>query len=68
MRFITKLFLLVVIISACAPIISKQGVLPAPIPKEYQDFGYYLTWSPDDQLLSVTTNTGLYVYDAHTFE
>lgn len=68
MRFITKLSLLVVIISGCAPIVSRQDILPAPIPQEYQDFGYYLAWSPDDKLLAVTTNTGLYVYDAHTFE
>ena len=50
-------------------------VSQAPLPPvatteqtEYQDFAYYLTWSSDDQLLSATTNTGLYVYDTKTYE
>ena len=50
------------ILSACAPKASPAQTTQGT-PVAYQDFGYYLTWSPDDNLLAVTSNTGLYVYD-----
>ena len=68
MKTLTNLFTLALMISACAPATPiGTDTLPTPVPQEYQDFGYYLSWSPDDQLLAVTTNTGLYVYDTNTF-
>lgn len=54
--------LLVLLISACAPVPSS------PTQVEYQDFGSFLRWSPDDNLLAVTANTGLYVYDTATLK
>ncbi|RPJ23861.1 MAG: hypothetical protein EHM33_19690, partial [Chloroflexi bacterium] len=64
MKPFIRITILVLLISSCTP--SLSNVPPTQI--EYQDFGYYLTWSPDDKLLSVTANTGLYVYDATTFK
>lgn len=69
MKFLTQLFLFVLVISACNPVAQSSVDVPsAPAIEERQDFGYFLAWSPDDRLLSVTTNTGLYVYDTNTFE
>ncbi|HLO31667.1 MAG TPA: hypothetical protein VK249_21115 [Anaerolineales bacterium] len=68
MKFLKKLFLLILILSACAPVTPYAQTPPTGVLQEYQDFGYELSWSPDDQLLSVTTNTGLYVYDARSFK
>lgn len=69
MKFLTQLFLFVLVISACNPVArSSVDVPPAPAIEERQDFGYFLAWSSDDRLLSVTTNTALYVYDTNTFE
>lgn len=62
MKPFIRISILVLFISACAPSFSNVP----PTQTEYQDFGYSLTWSPDDRLLSVTTNTGLYVYDTGT--
>lgn len=63
MKLLTKLSVFVLILSACAPL-----SLPTSDSNDRQDSAYYLTWSPDDQLLAVTTFTGLYVYDTNTFE
>ena len=68
MKFSIILFLLVSLVSACAPVTPGKDILPTSVPQEYQDFAYYLTWSPDDKLLSVTATTGLYVYDTSTFK
>jgi WD40 repeat protein len=63
MKFSTMLFLLALTVLACAP----GGTVNLDL-QEYQDFGYSLAWSPDDELLAVTANTGLYGYDTHTFK
>src|SRR5215211_7659196 len=69
MNSLPRLFLFVLFLSACGPVTPiSTDVLPTSVPQEYQDFSYYLSWSPDNKLLSVTTNTGLYVYDAQTFK
>lgn len=69
MKFSAILFLFALTVSACAPGGAVDtDLLPSPVLQEYQDFGYYLTWSPDDELIAVTANTGLYVYDSHTFK
>ncbi len=67
MKVLARLFLFVLIVSACNPIPAANVVSP-PTVEERQDFGYFLSWSPGDQLLSVTANTGLYVYDANTLK
>src|SRR5688572_13754474 len=68
MKFSAILFLFALAVSACVPGGAVDtDMLPSPVLQEYQDFGYYLTWSPDDELIAVTANTGLYVYDSHTF-
>ena len=59
--------MIALIISSCTSGTSVSTNTPSKR-AIYQDFAYYLTWSPDDQLLSVTTQTGLYVYDTNTFE
>src|SRR5689334_19230963 len=61
MKSLLRISLLVLIISACAPEVTKTQT-------ELQDFGYELSWSPGDTVLAVTTQTGLYVYDTHTFK
>jgi WD40 repeat protein len=69
MKVPAQLFLFMLIISACTPVAqSNVDASFAPAIEERQDFGYFLAWSPDDRLLSVTTNTGLYLYDTGTFE
>jgi WD40 repeat protein len=67
MKVLTRLFLFVQVISACNPLAAANVVSP-PTAEERQDFGYFLSWSPDNKLLSVTANTGLYVYDANTLQ
>jgi WD40 repeat protein len=67
MKVLFQLFLILLIISACNPE-EPASVVSPDRPEERQDFGYYLAWSPDDKLLSVTTNTGLYVYDTSNFK
>lgn len=57
MKPLISLFLLVLVLSACASPSQSQ-----------QDFGNFLSWSPDDQLLAVAANTGIYVYDTSTLE
>src|SRR3990172_5055797 len=64
MKPFIQIVTLVLLISSCTPALTNVP----PTQVEYQDFGYNLTWSPDDKLLSVTTNTGLYVYDTTTFK
>jgi len=64
-----KLFLLVLIFAACAPVTpSNTDSMPTPVPQEYQDFSYQMVWAPDDSLMALTTNTGLYVYDTKTYK
>lgn len=67
MKHLTRLFLFVLLVSACNPIAPTNVVSP-PTPEERQDFGSSLRWSPDDRLLAITTNTGLYIYDTHSFQ
>jgi len=69
-KILLKSFLLFVfLISACGPLVSAtpQSAL-TPGTYKYQDFAYYMTFSPDDTLLAVTTLTGLYVYNVKTHE
>jgi WD40 repeat protein len=61
MRLLIQISMLVLIISACAPEATKTYTT-------HQDFGYELNWSPNNTLLAVTTETGLYIYDIHTFK
>lgn len=69
MKFLAKLSLFVLILSACAPLSSpKPESLLTFDSNDHQDSAYYLTWSPDAKLLAVTTFTGVYVYDTNTFE
>jgi len=67
MKLLTKLTLLVVILSACTPLASQtpEAAL-TPGTYKYQDFAYYMTWSSDDSMIALTTLTGLYVYDTNT--
>ena len=67
MKKLIQISIIAIIISSC---ISGPLILPG-VPTEqteYQDFAYFMTWSPDDQLFSATTNSGLYIYDANTYE
>ena len=64
MKFLTILFLFALILSACGPV---TPVSP-PTPQEYQDFSYQMVWSPDDSMIALTTQTGLYIYDTHTYK
>jgi WD40 repeat protein len=68
MKFLTKLFLLVWVLSACGPVTPYADLLPTPVPQEYQDFAYQIVWAPDDSMVALTTSTGLYVYDTQTYE
>jgi WD40 repeat protein len=68
MKFLTTLSLLVLILSACAPITPNTEFLPSAAPQEYQDFAYQIVWAPDDSMIALTTSTGLYVYDTKTYE
>lgn len=70
MRILAKLFFpLVLILSACGPVTPVHiDVLPTPVPQEYQDFSYQMVWAPDDSMIALTTNTGLYVYDTKTYK
>ena len=66
MKLLIKFTLLVLVLSGCVPLASpSQKTVSTQV--AYQDFGYYLTWSPDDNLLVVTTNTGLYVYNTKSY-
>jgi WD40 repeat protein len=66
MKFLPRLLLFILILSACGPV-TPVG-LPPSIPREYQDFSYQMVWSPDDTMIALTTNTGLYVYDTKTYK
>lgn len=67
MKFLVKLILFVLTLSACGPVTPVQTeLLPTPVPQEYRDFTYRMVWSPDDSMIALTTNTGLYVYDPKT--
>lgn len=69
MKFAARISLLVFLLSACGPLIpvtAESALTPGMY--EYQDFAYNMTFSPDDALLAVTTLTGMYVYDAKTYE
>jgi WD40 repeat protein len=68
MKFLAKLFLLVSLASACAPITANTDMLPTSVPEEYQDFAYQIVWATDDSMIALTTNTGLYVYDTKTYK
>ncbi len=48
--------------SACGPLIT-----PAPMMK-IQDYAYQMAWSPDDHWLAASTNAGLYLIDAKTYQ
>lgn len=69
MKLLTRLFLLVLILSACGPVTPAAiSILPTPVSQELQDFSYQMVWSPDDSMIALTTNTGLYVYDTKTYQ
>jgi len=69
MKIPSKLSFLVLLLSACGPLIPSTPVPTlTPGTYKYQDFAYYMTFSPDDSLLALTTLTGLYVYDAKTHD
>jgi WD40 repeat protein len=69
MRFLIKPFLLVLVLCACAPVTpANTNVLPTPVEQEYPDFSYQMVWAPDDSMIALTTNTGLYVYDTKTYK
>ena len=64
MRILAKVFFpLILLLSACGPVTP-----PTPVPQEYQDFAYQMVWAPDDSMIALTTNTGLYVYDTKTYK
>src|SRR5436305_1764012 len=67
MKHLICISIFAVIISSCVPIAHQFPVVSSK-QTEYQDYGHDLAWSPNDQLLSVTTNTGLYVYNTNTLE
>ncbi|HET9911446.1 MAG TPA: hypothetical protein VFQ13_06110, partial [Anaerolineales bacterium] len=69
MKFLTTFFLLVLFLSACGPVTpAGTSILPTPVPQEVQDFAYQIVWSPNDSMIALTTNTGLYVYDPKTYK
>ena len=69
MKVLAQLFLFLLIVSGCNPAVQPKAESSSlPATENRQDFGYSLAWSPDDKLLSVTTNTGLYVYDTSTLK
>jgi len=68
MKIPAALSLFALLLSACGPVTpSDANILPAPVPQEVQDFSYQMVWSPDDSMIALTTNTGLYIYDTTTF-
>lgn len=67
MKFLLRLLLFVVILSACGPV-TPVSPFSTRVPQEYQDFSYQMVWSPDDSMIALTANTGLYVYDTKTYE
>ena len=67
MKFSAKLLLLVSILASCAPVRSdNSGKLT--VFQELPDFAYQMVWSPDDSMIALTTNTGLYIYDTKTYK
>lgn len=66
MKFLPSLLLFILILSACGPVTPVSP--PTSTPQEYQDFAYQMVWSPDDSMIALTTNTGLYVYDTKTYK
>lgn len=66
MKFLPSLLLFISMLSACGPVTPVS--LPTSTPREYQDFAYQIVWSPDDSMIALTANTGLYVYDAKTYK
>src|SRR5215213_4309758 len=69
MKFLAKLSLLVLILSACAPVASTNpNRLPKTLLRELQDYSYQMVWAPDDSMIALTTNTGLYIYDTKTYK
>jgi WD40 repeat protein len=67
MKLLIGLSVFVFILSACAPLgipTPEPGQIPGTY--EYQDFAYDIVWSQDDSMIALTTNIGLYVYDART--
>ena len=67
MKLLVSLSLFVFILASCTFTSTKPEAAVTPGQYQYQDFAYDLVWSPDDNLLAATTNTGLYVYDAKTY-
>lgn len=67
MKILPKLLLFALILSACGPV-TPVSTFSTRIPQEYQDFSYQMVWSPDDSMIALTTNTGLYVYDTKTYK
>src|SRR5688572_10938609 len=69
MKFLIKLSLLALALSACGPVVPITAE-PAitPFVDEYQDFAYEIVWSQDEKMVALTTGTGLYVYDTKTYK
>lgn len=68
MKSLAKLFLLVLFVSACAPVTPSKNILPSRVPEEHQDFAYEIVWAPGDSMIALATNTGLYVYDTSSYK
>lgn len=66
MKLLPSLLLFALILSACGPVTPVR--LSTLTPREYQDFAYQMVWSPDDSMIALTANTGLYVYDTNTYK
>ena len=67
MKFLPGLLLFILILSACGPV-TPVSTFSTRVPQEYQDFSYQMVWSPDNSMIALTANTGLYVYDAKTYK
>jgi WD40 repeat protein len=69
MKFIIKLMVFTLALSACGPVTPiTVETTAAATPDEYQDFAYDIVWSQDDSMVALTTQTGLYVYDVKTYK
>jgi WD40 repeat protein len=67
MKFLPKLLSFALILSACGPV-TPVSTFSTRVPQGYQDFAYQIVWSPDDSMIALTTQTGLYVYDMQTYK
>lgn len=69
MKLLINLSLFAFILSACGPVVPITTQPTAILNTgDYQDFAYDIVWSQDDSMVSLTTQTGLYVYDTKTYK